>query len=230
MHVQSNHEYLQAVRLRYRSAPTQQKGLILDEVCHVCDYHRKYAIRLLNAAETPPATRKPAGRPARYHTPQIRSVLQQLTVASNMICSKRLKAMIPLWLPHYPETLDAQTIQLLQTISPATIDRLLQDWRHRHGKIGLATTKPGSLLRRQIPIKTEQWDQTRPGYLEADTVAHCGTSTISTTTSHSGSALSTTRAVVPTRTTTTRTSNRRTGRTSDSASAISASTPRSSSR
>jgi hypothetical protein len=49
-----------------------------------------------------------------------------------------------------------------------------------YAKHGRSTTKPGTLLRRQIPIKTNQWDETRPGFLEADTVAHCGDTTAGT--------------------------------------------------
>jgi hypothetical protein len=60
------------------------------------------------------------------------------------------------------------------TISPSTIDRLLSKHRTRYSKQGLATTKPGSILKKRIPVKLKQWDETRPGYLEADTVAHCG--------------------------------------------------------
>jgi len=48
--------------------------------------------------------------------------------------------------------------------------------RSRYQKIGLSTTKPGSLLKKHIPIRVNQWDETKPGFLEADTVAHCGTS------------------------------------------------------
>lgn len=173
---QSKRDYLRAIVQRYASASAEEKTAILDEFCAVCHYNRKYAIRLLNTPVSAPRTSKPPGRPQRYHTPEIRTFLQRLAVASNMVCSKRLKAMIMLWLPHYPEALTAQTVKLLGQLSPATIDRLLAEWRHHHGKIGLATTKPGSLLRKHIPVKTQQWDESRPGYLEADTVAHCGTS------------------------------------------------------
>ena len=62
----------------------------------------------------------------------------------------------------------------LLKISPATIDRLISKERKRMGKVGLSTTKPGSLIKKHVPIKTDQWDETRPGFLEADTVAHCG--------------------------------------------------------
>lgn len=92
------------------------------------------------------------------------------------ICSKRLKAIIPIWLGWHEGKLSKKEKQLLLKISPSTIDRLLHKYRHRYGKRGLCTTKPGSLLRQLIPIKTEQWDETRPGFIEADTVAHCGTS------------------------------------------------------
>lgn len=63
------------------------------------------------------------------------------------------------------------------TIAPATIDRLLRPLLTRYSKRGLSTTKPGSLLKRHIPIKTNQWDEQQPGFLEADTAAHCGSST-----------------------------------------------------
>jgi hypothetical protein len=61
-------------------------------------------------------------------------------------------------------------------ISAATIGRVLKPVRSQYKKRGRATTKPGTLLRKQIPLKTNQWDETRPGFLEADTVAHCGDS------------------------------------------------------
>jgi len=92
----------------------------------------------------------------------------------NLACSKRMKAAIPLWLPFYDGVLSAGTRRQLLTVSAATIDRLLAPMHAKHGKIGLTTTRPGSLLKKHISIKTNQWDETRPGFLEADTVAHCG--------------------------------------------------------
>ncbi len=84
--------------------------------------------------------------------------------------------MIPLWLP-FDQSIACDARDRLETISAATIDRLLAPVRRLHTKCGLATTKPGSLLKKHIPIKTNQWDEHIPGFLEADTVAHCGTST-----------------------------------------------------
>jgi hypothetical protein len=64
----------------------------------------------------------------------------------------------------------------LLSMSPSTMDRLLGPVRARHRGRGRCATKPGTLLRHHIPVKTNQWDESRPGFVEADTVAHCGTS------------------------------------------------------
>ncbi len=67
-------------------------------------------------------------------------------------------------------------VKTLCKISAPTIDRLLKESRVKYKGRGRSTTKPGTLLRKQIPIKTNQWDEAKPGFLEADTVAHCGES------------------------------------------------------
>lgn len=170
-------EYLEAIRERYRLARKPTKKHILDEFCDTCGYHRKYAIRILNArpGRENPAKRKRPGRRPQYQHPEVFAFLKRLWKASNLACGKRLKAMIPLWLPH-DQNPSAEARTLLLHIAPATIDRLLAPLRHLHTKRGLATTKPGSLLKKHIPIKTNQWDEHIPGFLEADTVAHCGLS------------------------------------------------------
>jgi hypothetical protein len=104
-------------------------------------------------------------------------VVKRLWVTTNLPCSKRLKIIIPLWLPFYPFPLPEEVREKLFTISPATIDRLMASSRSKYGKQGLTTTKPGSILKQHIPIKTSQWEEDQPGYLEVDTVAHCGSST-----------------------------------------------------
>ena len=95
------------------------------------------------------------------------------------MCSKRLVVAIPLWLPFYEQTyekLSSKTEKQLLSISAATIDRVLAPTRALTRPKGLGGTKPGSLLRNQIPIRTHNWDITQPGFVEADTVAHCGNS------------------------------------------------------
>lgn len=171
----SKREYLQTIRQRYLGGSKSLKRTILDEVCHVCGYNRKYAIRVLRVSHCPGSGGHP-GRPRLYNDPALMTFLKKLWTCSNLVCSKRLKAMIPLWLPHYETSLSTELKRQLETISPATIDRLLAPVRHRYTKRGLATTRPGSLLKKHIPIKTNQWDEHIPGFLEADTVAHCGSS------------------------------------------------------
>lgn len=175
----SKQEYLSAIRSRYLAATKSEKKAILDEFCAVCNYNRKYAIRVLRrpAQKNSPSPKSRRGRKTKYHQPELIAFLKALWIAANLACGKRLKAMIPNWLPHYPETLAEVIKSLLATISASTIDRLLKPQRAKHQKCGLVTTKPGSILKHHIPVKTNQWDETKPGFLEADTVAHCGTST-----------------------------------------------------
>lgn len=175
----SRQEYLLAIRSRYLAAKKSEKQAILDEFCAVCNYNRKYAIRLLRRPlQSRSASRKSRrGRKSKYHQLELLEFLKALWIAANLACGKRLKAMIPNWLPHYPKTLSEAIQSLLATISASTIDRLLKPQRSKYQKQGLATTKPGSILKHHIPVKTNQWDETKPGFLEADTVAHCGTST-----------------------------------------------------
>jgi hypothetical protein len=174
----AKNEYLLEIRKRYSSASKTEKSLILDEFCTVCGYNRKYAIRLIRTREQSQYKRK--GRPNKYYNSAIISFLKDLWIVTNLACSKRLKAAIPLWLPyyvlHYRNSLTEKQTQLLMEISPRTIDRLLKRLKSKYKKFGLSTTKPGSLLKKQVPIKLNQWDESTPGFIEADTVAHCGSS------------------------------------------------------
>jgi hypothetical protein len=106
------------------------------------------------------------------------AVLKRIWFATDQMCSKKLKAAIPLWLPFYEaeyEPIPPEVWQRLLAASPATLDRLLKPLRSQHPK-GRGSTKPGTLLKNQIPVKTHNWDVTQPGFFEADTVAHCGNS------------------------------------------------------
>ena len=91
------------------------------------------------------------------------------------MCSKRLREALPLWLPHYSKSLSDGVKGKLLQMSPSTIDRLLHDTRKVEGRKRRCSTKPGTLLKNKIEIKTDHWDVTEPGFMEADTVAHCGT-------------------------------------------------------
>jgi hypothetical protein len=180
MSSRSKREYLEAIHRRYKAGTRKQKKLILDEFCAACGYHRKHAIRLLKKFRrfSKPKQKK-KGRASIYQTEEIMIPLKRIWLAANLPCSKRLKAVLPLWLPGYAQQygrLSAEVTKALRTISPSSIDRLLKPVRVKYKGRGKSTTKPGTLLRKQIPVKTNQWDESRPGFLEADTVAHCGTS------------------------------------------------------
>lgn len=171
-------EYLKKIYPRYKKASKKEKTVILNEFCINCGHHRKHAIRLLNNYKrfTKPKPKK-RGRPSMYNKDSVIEPLKRIWLAANLPCSKLLKAMLPLWLPHYAQEyspLSLEATKALFKISPATIDRLLENIKVKYKTRGRATTKPGTLLKQHIPVKTEQWNESKPGFLEADTVAHCG--------------------------------------------------------
>jgi hypothetical protein len=186
---QSKQEYFATMKSRYRQATSrQEQSQILSEVVQVCSVHRKHVIRVFNAKPRPEypkalygGPKKKAGRPKQYDAPEILAFLIDLWHSTHQACSKRLKSILPLWLGKYEKGkgigLSLEHQVLILRLSHSTIDRLLADERklYRVGK-GKATTKPGTMLKKRIPIKTNQWDEHRPGFLEVDTVAHCGTS------------------------------------------------------
>jgi hypothetical protein len=105
-------------------------------------------------------------------------ILWQIWKAAEQPCGKRFKELLPTWLPFYElekGSLPDDVRKRFLSISAAQIDRLLAPRKARVGHRGRSGTKPGGLLKTQIPIRTDNWDITRPGFLEADTVAHCGT-------------------------------------------------------
>lgn len=173
-------EYLNEIKNRYKNSTKSEKQKILDEFCTVCGYNRKYAIQLLNSTKkTTKNNLSNRGRKKQYDHPAILEIIKYIWIKTNLPCSKRLKVIIALWFPYCEHTfsLSEQTKAKILNISAATIDRLLKPYRSQFRKKGLSTTKPGSILKKHIPIKTNQWDESRPGFVEADTVAHCGTST-----------------------------------------------------
>ena len=172
-------EYTQAIRGRYRKAKKKEKTKILDEFTKTTGLHRKAVIRLLNRVNKPQAARRP-GRPRKYDNEVVR-VLKTAWEAGDRLCSKRLHPFLPEMVRvlrdngenHMTVEIESQ----LCRISPSTIDRLLHPFRQQGGRRSFSTTKPGSLLKNSIPIRTfTDWQENRPGYLEVDTVAHCGES------------------------------------------------------
>ena len=182
MSPQSKKEYFKAIWLRYKKASSRaEKTKILDELCINCNFNRKYAIRRLRnfkIIRRKKIRNKPGPKP-KYQQPEIVAVLRQIWITANLPCGKRLKAILPLWLPAYQTefgSLNFDILKNLRKISPASIDRTLKPVRHLYRGKGRSATKPGLLLKSHIPIKLNQWDESKPGFLETDSVHHCGTS------------------------------------------------------
>lgn len=171
--------YVEHLKKQYVGAPKKEKARLLDELCELTGYHRKHAIALMSACRHKVAKPLKAkrGRKKTYCPETVLAPLKQIWFATDQMCGKRLKSAIPLWLPFYESSgaLNELVKQQLLTISSATIDRLLMPSRIKFPK-RMCGTKPGSLLKKHIPVKTDQWDTHVPGFFEADTVAHCGTS------------------------------------------------------
>ena len=168
--------YMTRVYPRYHKASRKEKKKILDEFCKTYRCHRKHAIRLLNGP--PPPDQRPSRKPRRpRYSPALLELLRRIWEATGYLWSRRLKAALPIWMPwirrRFRLTPDLEK-QLLK-ISPAQIDRRLAPVKRRLRKKIYGVTKPGTLLKHHIPIKTEHWDVKTPGYLEIDLVSHSGT-------------------------------------------------------
>lgn len=175
-------ELLKATRPRYLKASKAEKGRILDEFVAVTGYNRKYAIHLLHNGPPKHSTKK-AGR-RRTYGPDVVAALVQVWKASGRVCGKRLRPFVPEMVAvlerHGELTIGPETRTLLLQMSAATIDRRLQAARARLSPKGRTTgaTKPGSLLKAAIPVRTfADWDEDKPGFVEMDLVAHCGETT-----------------------------------------------------
>lgn len=181
MSTRSKRELLTTVSPRYVTATGTDKARILDEFVATTGYHRKYALALLNH---PPLLRSRALRRPRTktYTPAVQRTLVRLWEVADRICSKRLVPALPDLIDaltrHGEFALDGHTRDLLLALSVATADRLLTPARRAALPRGRTTTKPGSLLKHQVPIRTfADWDDARPGFLEIDLVGHGGEST-----------------------------------------------------
>lgn len=160
MSPRSKREYTESVFLRYKQTGRCEKKLILDEFCKILGYHRKHAIRVLrNFKRFTQPKPKPRGRSPIYQKDAILKPLKEIWTAANLPCSKRLKAILPLWLPGYSQVvapLPLAVVKALRTISAATIDRLLQPVRLQYTRHGRSTTKA------RYPVAYTHTDQDQP--------------------------------------------------------------------
>jgi hypothetical protein len=170
-------EWLPKLQIRYARRSRRGKSRMLDELCEDYDYERKYAIKLLGGTVLASSAGVPAGPEPRYGL--IEPIVRQMWLAAEQPCGKRLVPILEQWLPYYERRfgrVSSPQRKLLGQVSAATLDRLLAPARAQFPGRGRCGTKPGSLLKTEIPIRTGTWDLTQPGYLEADSVAHCGAS------------------------------------------------------
>ena len=176
---QSKQELLKAVRPRYREASKREKSRILDEFVAATGYNRKYAIHLLRNGPPRPSQKK-RGRRLIYG-PDVVAALVQVWEACGHLCGKRLQPFLPDMVKalerHGELKLAPETRSRLLQMSASTIDRRLKRARSKLAYRGRSTTKPGTLLKNAIPIRTfADWDEQVPGFVEMDLVAHCGDS------------------------------------------------------
>jgi hypothetical protein len=165
-------QYVQAVAKRYHSSGKRQKGVILDELSATAGLNRNYATRLMNNGHK--RKRAKSGRKSKYSDPEFRLALRRVWSAAHYLCGKLLKVAIPRYLPFYDleyGSLEAEHKEKILAISAASIDRVLRPEKAKHGK---SMTRPGSMLREEIPIRTDYWSNVSPGFMEGDSVAHCG--------------------------------------------------------
>jgi len=172
-------EYAEAVRERYFRASKKTKTGILNEFVATTGMHRKAVIRLLNRRNRSPGKER-GGRPRLYGL-EVMAALKVAWEATDRLCSKRFHPFLPELVGILKRTSELNVTEKaeaqLYRMSASTIDRILRRWRGGSRRRGLSTTKPGTLLKNAIPVRTfSEWNENKPGFLEADLVAHCGDS------------------------------------------------------
>ena len=175
----SRHDLARALAPRYVHASGREKGQLLDEFCAITGYTRKHALVLLSHPPAEQRVDERRGRPPSYGPAEV-ALLRVCWSATDGICSKRLAPFLPELLERLRRWqalrhISAETIERVVHMSPVTIDRALASSRDGLPKRGLSTTRPGTLLKHQVAIKTfADWTEALPGFVEVDLVAHCG--------------------------------------------------------
>lgn len=168
------------VRKRYQRSRKKQKGNILDEFIKTTGYNRSYARRVLGSLKKQGRKKKYPPRKRTYDA-SVFYPLRTLWITADGICGTRLKPFLPELIRVMEEKkelrLKKDIKKKLKKIGSATIDRILSATKKRYQLKGRGTTKPGTLLRSTIAVRTfDDWDDKRPGYFETDLVAFCGES------------------------------------------------------
>jgi len=168
--------YMKTMYVRYSKVKDRnEKTRFIDEFCRTYDCHRKHAIRLLNGP--PPGETKPAPKKRKpIYSDRVIFIIEKTWEASGFLWSKRLKSAIALWMPWIEKrfNITAQEHTQLLSISAPQIDRRLKSKKQWIRKQVYGSTRPGTILKHQIPVKTDSWNIRLPGYVETDLVSHCG--------------------------------------------------------
>jgi len=180
------------LRDRYQRASKKEKTMMLNEFIQLTGYNRCYACQILKKKERVlgylniagkrikyVADRKTKRKKKRFYDKEIFMVLKKIWIICDYICSKRLapflEEVIPVLEKHGEINLTTKVREKLFKISAATIDRMLAETRKRYRIKGRSTTRPGTLLKKSIPIRTfADWDEKVPGFFEVDLVSHDG--------------------------------------------------------
>jgi hypothetical protein len=171
-------EYLAAQRRRYPLLTRGQRRSLIDEIVAVTGYHRKAVIRALRETTERPRSLRSVGRPRRYGA-DVAVAAEVAWEAAGQIGAKRLHPFLSALVHRLTACgelrLSPATVTALGQVSVATLERLLAGARRTRPRRGVTTTRPGTWLKQQIPMRTfAEWDDARPGFLEVDLVAHCG--------------------------------------------------------
>ena len=175
---------------RYQQATKKEKRQMLDEFCRTTDYNRCYARLVLRnhgrrvsvSAErlvVGDAQQRQQRRKPKVYGTKVTQALMQIWLLLDYLCGKRLVAILPEIVDRLEQfgelRLEPETRQKLLQLSASTADRILQPERRKHQLRGRSGTRPGTLLKHQIPIRTfSEWNEQRPGFVEIDLVAHDG--------------------------------------------------------
>jgi hypothetical protein len=177
---QKDTKYLASLKARYAKASKKGRSQILDEYVATTGCHRKHAIAVLSGRRQ--RVKGPIRRPRRaiYTDEDARAILA-LADLFDHICSKRLRAAMDNELPKLRLCgfldVSPESYVRLQRVSPSTMDRLRRRYGRRRGR-SRGLTKPGTLLKSQIPIRTwADWNEDQPGFCEMDLVDHSGGNT-----------------------------------------------------
>jgi hypothetical protein len=178
MSYQACKEYLAVIVDGYKKVSKSEKTKILNEAVKITGLSRKHIVRLLKQPKESLIKRKASGRPEKYSRSQLVSHIHFLWTQMERISGRRMKAAFSDWLPFYKNDFFTQEIRLsLEKMSSSTLERFLKEIR-KNNKIskGLSTTSPARYMKNKIPINTVDAKIEKPGFMQSDTVAHCGDS------------------------------------------------------